>query len=104
MTHGESPMADKVAPEWRDKVIHVHMTVGNRVLMGSDVLPSTTKSRKAFPSHSALKMSPSPNTFSKLSKGGDVPMPLQKTFWSASFAMFTDRFGIPWMVNCEKAS
>ena len=30
-------------------------------------------------------------------------MPLQETFWAARFAMLNDRFGIPWMINCEKA-
>jgi PhnB protein len=29
-------------------------------------------------------------------------MPLQETFWAARFAMFRDRFGTPWMINCEK--
>jgi PhnB protein len=39
-----------------------------------------------------------------LSKGGKVTMPLQKTFWSPGFAMFTDRFGIPWMISTEQES
>jgi PhnB protein len=34
---------------------------------------------------------------------GQVGMPLQQTFWAARFGMLVDRFGIPWMVNCEKA-
>ena len=39
--------------------------------------------------------------FGALSEDGNVGMPLQKTFWSEAFAMLTDRFGIPWMVNCK---
>ena len=31
-------------------------------------------------------------------------MPLGETFWAVKFAMLTDKFGIPWMINCEKAS
>jgi PhnB protein len=39
--------------------------------------------------------------FNGLSAGGTVQMPLAKTFWAERFAMFEDRFGIAWMVNCE---
>ena len=105
MTHGESPMADQVAPEWRDKVIHVRMIVGNRALMGSDAPPQHYQKPQGFSvSLSTKDVSESEHLFKELSKGGVVTMPLQKTFWSAAFAMFTDRFGIPWMINCEKAS
>jgi len=37
--------------------------------------------------------------FDALSQGGQVQMPLDKTFWAKAFGMFTDRFGIQWMVN-----
>jgi PhnB protein len=40
-------------------------------------------------------------SFGKLSSGGNVTMPLQKTFWAASFGMFVDKFGIHWMFNCD---
>ena len=33
----------------------------------------------------------------------NIGMPLGETFWAHRFAMFTDRYGIPWMINCEKA-
>jgi PhnB protein len=39
--------------------------------------------------------------FNALAEGGTTMMPFQKTFWAAGFGMCTDRFGIPWMVNCE---
>jgi PhnB protein len=41
------------------------------------------------------------NLFNGLSAGGQVTMPLQKTFWGAYFGMFTDQFGIQWMVNYD---
>ena len=40
--------------------------------------------------------------FNELVQGGKVQMPLQQTFWSVRFGMLVDRFGIPWMVNCEQ--
>ena len=39
--------------------------------------------------------------FDGLSAGGKVTMPLNKTFWGALFGMFTDKFGIQWMVNYD---
>ena len=42
--------------------------------------------------------------FKALTERGKVTMPFQKTFWSSGFGMAVDRFGIPWMVNCEQAA
>jgi PhnB protein len=39
--------------------------------------------------------------FRALAEKGSVRMPLDKTFWAQRFGMLVDRFGIPWMVNCE---
>ena len=39
--------------------------------------------------------------FTALGEGGNVTMPLMKTFWTSSFGMLTDKFGVPWMVNVE---
>jgi PhnB protein len=38
--------------------------------------------------------------FHALAKGGTVVMPLEKTFWADRFGVLTDRFGIPWTINC----
>mgnify|MGYP003622951944 CR=1 FL=1 len=40
--------------------------------------------------------------FHALAEGGKVGMPIGETFWAFRFGMTKDRFGIPWMVNCEK--
>ena len=40
--------------------------------------------------------------FLALSDGGQVRMSLQETFWARRFGMLADRFGTPWMINCEK--
>jgi PhnB protein len=39
--------------------------------------------------------------FASLTAGGQVLVPLEKTFWAERFGMLIDRFGIPWMLNCE---
>jgi PhnB protein len=40
--------------------------------------------------------------FDALAAGGKVTMPLQNTFWGATFGMLTDAYGIRWMFNCDK--
>jgi len=40
--------------------------------------------------------------FNALAENGSVTMPFEKTFWSPGFGMCVDRFGIPWMINCEE--
>jgi PhnB protein len=40
--------------------------------------------------------------FAALAEDGTVQMPLEATFWAARFGMLVDRFGVAWMVNCEK--
>ena len=42
--------------------------------------------------------------FDALSEGGNITMPLQDTFWDATFGMLTDKFGNSWMFNCQKSS
>ena len=42
--------------------------------------------------------------YNELKEGGTVKMALQETFWAVRFAMLVDRFGIPWMINCQPGS
>ena len=102
--HAGTPAEEHVPPEWRDKIMHARLTREGVVLMGSDAQPNHFRQAAGF--SVALHLSNPAETerlFSALSEGGKVTMPLQKTFWSASFGMFVDQFGIPWMVNCEQA-
>ena len=98
--------AYSVSEEDAEKIMHVSLPIGEgSVLMGSD-------SSEAF-GHNEVKgnnFSISINTkeeaeatrlFNELSAGGSIKMPMNKTFWGAYFGMFTDKFGIHWMVNCE---
>jgi PhnB protein len=104
-THGESPMADKVAPEWRTKIIHVRMIAGDNVLMGSDLPPEHYSAPKGFSVSLGIKEpAEAERIFNLLAAGGQVQMPIGATFWSVKFGMATDRFGIPWMVNCTQVA
>lgn len=99
-THGGSPMEKHVPPEWHDKVLHAHMTVGSTVLMGSDAPPGRYQSPQGFSVSLNVKdASEAERVYAALSANGKITMPIQKTFWAERFAMFIDRFGTPWMIN-----
>ena len=97
-----SPMAAQAPPGWENKVMHGSVTVGDLVLMGADVAPDAYEVPKGFSLSIALKStSEAERIFRELSTGGTIVMPLEKTFWAERFGMVVDRFGIPWLINCE---
>ena len=105
MTHGDSPMAEQVPPEWRNKVMHVRLALSDKVLMGSDAPPDRYEQPKGFSvSVGVDKPVEAERIFNALAQNGTVQMPLQKTFWAERFGMLVDQFCIPWMVNCELAA
>jgi PhnB protein len=104
LTYGNSPMAQQVPPEWRSKIVHATLTVGDSVLMGTDVLPERYEKPKGF---QVLLGIADPieaeRVFVTLSEKGTVEMPLQPTFWAIRFGVLVDGFGISWEINCEQA-
>ena len=94
----------KVSPEWKNKVMHASMTIGNQTLMGMDAPPERFQKPQGFHVNIGVKnVAEGKKIFDALSEKGNIVMPFGPTFWSPGFAMFTDRFGIPWMVNTEQA-
>jgi PhnB protein len=105
MPHEGSPTAEHVPAEWRRKILHARMVVGDTVLMASDVPPERYSSPKGFAVSLQIKNpAEAERMFHALAEQGIVQMPIQPTFWAERFGMLVDRFGIPWMVNCEKAT
>lgn len=103
MTHGNSPIAEQVPASWRDKIMHVRMVAGGKVLMGSDAPPDRYQKPQGFSvSLSVAEPAEAERIFKALAEGGTAQMPLQETFWALRFGALVDRFGIPWMVNCER--
>ena len=98
-----SPMSDQVPPDWSDKVMHGSLTIGGQVLMGGDVAPDRYEEPKGFSLSLQIKnTADAERIFRDLATEGKVVVPLEKTFWAARFGMVVDRFGIPWLVNCEE--
>jgi PhnB protein len=101
-TFAGSPMENQLPPEARNKVMHIRMTVGKTVLMGSDAPGGRYQSPQGFSVSLNLNdAADADRVYEALSANGKVLMEIQQTFWAKRFAMFTDQFGVPWMINCE---
>lgn len=87
---------------WEDKILHVSFSFAGGTLMGSDTPPAHyVPPAGTWVSISLNDAGRAEAIFASLSAGGSIMMPIQKTFWAARFGMVTDRFGTPWMINCE---
>ncbi|WP_371366977.1 VOC family protein [Pseudomonas sp. QL9] len=104
MHFGDAPDQGQMPPGSSNLVMHVRLEVGDQVLMGSDNCPPMPYegTKGVSVSLNVDSKAEAKRIFDALSEGGQVGMPLQQTFWAAAFGMFTDRFGVPWMVNCEQ--
>jgi PhnB protein len=103
MTFENSPMADHVPANWRKKVMHARITLGDEVLMGSDPPPDRYEPIKGVSISLGIdKTDEAERIFLALAENGTVRMPIQKTFWASRFGMLVDQFGTPWMINCEE--
>ena len=93
------PPPDKVPPNWDNKVMHSCFKIGETEIMASD---GDCADKTAFGgvrlSIQVKNEAEAARAFNGLSKGGTVKMPLGKTFFSPSFGMVNDRFGVSWMV------
>jgi PhnB protein len=100
--YGGSPMADQAPTDWRDKIMHGSLTIGGQLVMAADVTPDRYEEPKGFSlSLQITRVAEAERIFGELSRDGRVVMPLEKTFWAERFGMVVDRFGIPWLINCE---
>jgi PhnB protein len=98
----DSPLSmepDKLAPGTEDKVMHMQFRVGDTTILASDGRCQGTQHFQGF----SLAVTVSDDAeaqrrFAALCDGGQVQMPLGKTFFSSSFGMVIDRFGVGWMI------
>ena len=102
LTHKGTPAEEHVPAGWRDKILHARLDIGDQVLMASDSPPDRYEKPAGFSVSLQVKTpTEAERLFNALAEKGQIRMPLEKTFWSPSFGMLVDRFGIPWMINCE---
>jgi PhnB protein len=101
----DSPMSSTVGSDWQDKVMHGSIRIGEQVLMGADLSGESYQAPQGISLSLNMKSSDEAEAlFSALRDGGQIVVPLEQTFWAERFGMLVDRFGIPWLLNCEGAS
>ena len=106
MTHGESPMAAQTPSGSANRILHARLELDGRLLMASDsMVGQPYEGMKGF-SLSLIypTVAEAQRMFAALAEGGQITMPIAKTFWAEAFGMLVDRFGTPWMVNGGMAS
>ena len=95
----EPPQPGMCPPGSEDKVMHASFRVGDTLVMASDGMAKGKPEFKGFSlSLDAATEAEADRLFAALGKGGQVQMPLAKTFFSPRFGMVADRFGVSWMV------
>lgn len=96
-----------LSEEDKKKVLHATLPISDEIiLMGSDTVGNDSPQMGTNISLS-INVDARPDAdriFKALSEGGTVTMPLQDTFWGAYFGMWTDKFGIHWMINYDDPS
>jgi PhnB protein len=102
MTFGATPASNSVPADWQNKLAHARLDSKQGILMASDVPPGRYIKPQGFRVNvNTNDLAEAERIYKELSQDGTIEMALQQTFWAKRFAMFTDRFGIPWMINCE---
>jgi len=87
------------------KLLHARMPIGDTLSMGSDAPAGRLQKMQGFSVALGIDdPAEAERIYNALADGGTVQMPLAETFWAKKFGMLTDRFGTPWMINCEKAA
>lgn len=96
--------SEPLSEEDSNKIMHITLPISEETrLMGSDSMGEWTsnlvRGNNFSISINTESLAEANKLFDGLSEGGKVTMPLNKTFWGAYFGMFTDKFGINWMIN-----
>lgn len=100
----EAPPGSEYDPARSRNIMHASMKIGDSILMASDAPPKWYAKPQGFSIHlTANGAADAERLFAALSEGGEVQMPLEKTFWAERFGGCVDRFGIPWMVSADPA-
>lgn len=94
--HGEVP-GSEAGEDWKDKVLHARIEIGNGVLMGADV-PIAEPMRSAYVTLSVDSEEDAERLYAALGDGGQIFMKMKKTEFANRFAMLRDRFGTSWML------
>ncbi|MDQ3142362.1 MAG: VOC family protein [Bacteroidota bacterium] len=102
----DTPEGDKLPLSDQDKIMHIALPLGSgTILMATDVLESMGQTLNPGNNFSisidTQSKEEAEKYYHRLSEGGIIEMPLEDAFWGAYFGMFSDKFGIQWMINYD---
>jgi PhnB protein len=97
--HSQAPNP-QIPADWKDKVLHARIAIGNAVLMGADI-PQAEPMRSAYLTLTVDREEEAERIYGLLTDGGEVFMKMEKTHFANRFAMLRDRFGTSWMLLHE---
>ena len=103
--YGNSPMAGGMPPVdgWEAKIMHGSITLGGITVSGADLPAGQYQQPRGFRIFlEADDPADTERLFNALAENATIEMPLQQTFWSLSFGVLTDQFGIPWTLSCAQ--
>lgn len=110
MRYSDSPepcQPGMIPPGYENKVMHTSFRVGGTSVMASDGCGDTSPFTGFSLSLSVASEAEADLAFNALVEGGEVLMPLAKTFWSSRFGMLKDKFGLGWMIGttpCDESA
>jgi PhnB protein len=98
----DAPPEAEMAPGMEDNILHACIKIGNVTVMASDCPQEYYEAPQGISINIGVEdPAEAERIFNALAEGGQVKMALEKTFWAQKFGMVTDKFGTPWMINCE---
>jgi PhnB protein len=101
----DMPSPHPMSAEESEKILHMSFPIGSAILMGMDMPEgrgTTNQGTNFMVTLDTSSEEEATNIFNGLSAGGIVMMPMDHQFWGSYFGMFTDKFGIQWMVSYVK--
>ncbi|MFZ2008302.1 MAG: VOC family protein [Stellaceae bacterium] len=102
MRFKQMPDQSMVKPETAEKVMHARVRIGDAIVLMSDGMCQGDAKFDGFSLTLSLATAEEVDRrFNALAEGGQVRMPLDKTFFSPRFGMLTDKFGVGWIVLVE---
>ena len=101
---GESPMADKLPPQMKQRILHATLTKGDMVIMASDMVSEKglIKGNSVSLMLNCSSEDEIKTLYAQLSRGGEATHPLEDTFWGALFGDLTDKFGNHWLLHFDR--
>src|SRR5262245_43845746 len=102
MTHGESPQPNPNVPaDWKNAILHARIDIGGTPLLGADI-PNAEPMKSTYLTLMTDSIEEAERTYTVLSEGGQVFMPMAETFFAFRFGMLRDKFGASWMIINER--